>query len=91
MRLRDPKRAQSAKQLPLVEVTWRDACSDHKWKTFAEAREAPFDGTLECQTVGYLVKVGRRAVVVAQTRNEKGEVASDWAIPRPWTLRVIRK
>ena len=91
MRLRDPKHIQSLKQLPLVEVTWHDACSTGGWEHFARVREKPKDGLLECQTVGYLVKVGKRAVIIAQTRNEEGECAGKWCIPRPWALRMVRK
>lgn len=90
-RLRDPWDAQNLRQLPLVEVTWRDAARDGDWKTFEDTRAQTYDGLIECQTVGYLVKVGRQALTLAQTRAENGKLAGDWSIPRRWVVKVVRK
>ena len=90
-RLRDPRGVQDLRKLPLVEVTWWDAASDSRWKTFGDARAEAHDGLLENQTVGYLVKVGKHALTLAQTRSQNGKVSGDWSIPRRWIAKVVRK
>ena len=91
VRLRDPKGVTDLRKLQLVEVTWWDAASDGRWKTFEDTRAEARDGLLECQTVGYLVKVGKHALTIAQTRNSNGKIGGDWSIPRRWVVKVVRK
>ena len=91
MRLRDPRGIQNLKELPLVEVTWWDAASDADWKTFEDVRAQADEGLVECQTVGYLVKVTKRAITVSQTRARNGKLSGDWSIPRRWLTKVVRK
>ena len=91
MRLRDPKGIQDLRELSLVEVTWWDAASDSHWKTFEDVRAQGDEGLIECQTVGYLVKVSKKTITLAQTRSKMGKVSCDWSIPRPWIIKVVRK
>lgn len=90
-RLRDPGGIKDLRQLPLVEVTWHDAANDVAWKTFQDVRDEGHEGLVECQTVGYLVKIGRRALTLAQTRSETGKLAGNWSIPCRWVVKVVRK
>ena len=80
-------KVKNLKDLPLVQVTWRDATSNHGWYTLPEILK---DATLltECQTVGYLVRNDRRHVVVAQGRTEHGKLSELWAIPRSLVSKV---
>ena len=73
--------------LPIVEVTWKDATSFHGWYSLESARTDVPD---ECRTVGRLVRCNKRFVSVAQTVNAGGKVCENWVIPRPWVLKIVR-
>ena len=76
------------KKLPLVEIEWADAASDHAWATLKEARDDA--GPVPCLTVGRLVSNGPKFIAVAQTIAKHGKVSSVWSIPRGWVKRVRR-
>lgn len=86
---RDAKlaRVTRARELPLVEVEWRDACTFHPWQSLSDARK---DMTLRCWTVGYLVRNSRDRVSLVQSRGEHDKVAEDWTIPRACIVRIRR-
>lgn len=87
-RLVDPAKVENLLDLPVVEVSWRDAASNAHWEDFRDIRTQPVDGLVECQTVGYLVKLGKHAVILAQTRAGNGRLAGDWSIPRRGVHRI---
>ena len=86
---RDPGHIRTLKMLPRIEITWSDAASSSgSWTPLDELRQQRSDGLMEGQTIGYLVKMGKTAVMVCQTRAENGKLANDWSIPRKWIKRV---
>ena len=92
-RIRDPRRVENLKELPRIEITWHDAASgDGTWLPFDHLRSQNADGLMECQTLGYLVKMGPKAIMLCQTRAENGKLAHDWSIPRKWVkkIRILR-
>lgn len=72
-------------ELPIVEVTWRDATSFHGWYSLESARK---DKPAEAKTVGRLVRNDHHYVAVVQTVNDDGKTCENWVIPRPWVLRI---
>ena len=78
-------RIKKIRDLPIVEVTWKDATSFHGWDRLEGARKDVPD---ECLTVGRLVRHDRKYVSVAQTVNVTGKVCENWVIPRPWVLKI---
>ena len=91
VRLRDPQGVSNLRELTLVEVTWRDAARDGSWKTLEDLRTEAHDGLMECQTVGYVARISKQALTLAQTRAENGKLAGDWSIPWRWVAKVVRK
>lgn len=87
MTLRDRALAatKDTRDLPLVEVTWLDACSCHGWQLASDARK---DKVIECKTVGRLVRKDRNVVAVVQTVHEDGKVSENWVIPRACVKRI---
>ena len=75
------------RDLPIVEVTWKDATSFHGWYSLENARTDVPD---ECRTVGRLVRCNKKFVSVSQTVNTGGKVCENWVIPRPWVLKIAR-
>lgn len=87
MRLRDRALAatKDIRALPVVEVTWIDACSVHSWQALEEARK---DKLIECKTVGRLVRNDRRVVAVVQSIGDNARVSENWVIPRSCVKRI---
>ena len=89
-RVKDPHKACSLKELKRVEITWHDAASrsDHVWDEFNALRTQNNDGLVECQTLGYLVRISKRSVTITQTRADNGKLANEWSIPRTSVMRI---
>lgn len=70
----------------MVEVTWKDACTQAGWHRFekAESMDVP-----ECKTVGRLVSKTKHLVKVTPTINSEGDVADTWAIPQDWITKIV--
>ena len=73
------------RELPIVEVLWKDATSFHGWDSLQGARK---DTPAECRVVGRLIRHDRKFVSVAQAVNADGKLCENWVIPRPWVLRI---
>ena len=87
--LRDPRGVDDLRELKKVEVTWYDAATGGlSWVLFDTLRTSPNDGLMECQTVGYLTKLGKQAITLCQTRAENGKLGNDWSIPRKWIKKI---
>ena len=87
MKGRSVKRPDDLRKLPLVEVTWKDACGNSRWMSYSEAKECE---TLETKTLGRLVHRGARKLVVCGTIADNGTVNDTTTIPRGWVTKVRR-
>jgi hypothetical protein len=83
-----PKNWQNnTKKLPLVSVTWMDACTHVGWKSWDYLEGA---GLTEIITIGYLLPYTKDIVKVAPSIGEGGEMGDTWMIPRAWVKKVKR-
>jgi hypothetical protein len=74
------------KQMRLVEIHWVDAASDSGW----QGQKAPGDETVDCRTVGYLLKRDSRVITVAQNVSHHGSTGEWMTIPVSCVRRVRR-
>ena len=80
-----PKKIKRLTELPIVEVEWRDACTDGGWMDFDElGSHIP----LQCRTVGRLAKMDKNQLTILPTICVNGKSSVPWAIPRDWVQRV---
>ena len=80
-----PKKITRLTELPIVEVEWRDACTDGGWMNFDELKEHI---PLTCRTVGRLVRFDKQQLTVLPTICTNGKSSVPWAIPREWVQHV---
>jgi hypothetical protein len=72
-----------------VEVTWLDSHGTHKaWNSLDEVLQTGIVAC-ECRTVGYLLKLDKQLVIVAQSLSDD-EVGSPLTIPRGSVQRIRR-
>jgi hypothetical protein len=67
-----------------VEVVWKDACL--RTKSYRRGK-AGRKGLMLRRTVGYLVKLTRRRVVIAMTDDGR-RVDDVYVIPRAWATKI---
>ena len=80
-------RTPDLKKLPRVEVTWSDAAASCDWRSFDEARAQK---PIECKSLGWLVKTGKKVVTVAGSINEMGQLSDIVTIPKSWVTKTVR-
>ena len=63
----------------LVLVEWDDASSNDRWRDADSLSETE---TMNCLTVGYLIRANSHELVLAQSLTGDNDVSATWAIPR---------
>lgn len=76
------------KVMPVVWIEWEDSCSHSGWQDADDACRDHAAGPMICQSVGWLLHQDAQQLVVAQSRNEHGQVADRIAIPRVAVRRI---
>ena len=74
------------KSLPLVSITWWDACTHVGWKDWSYLEGAQLSN---CSTIGYLLPSTKTILKVSPTIGESG-MADTWFIPMAWVKSVKR-
>ena len=88
---RAPRISEDLREMPVVEVVWRDACTDNGgWQSYKEVLAG---GAIECRTVGFLAANTKRHIKVSPTIAENGNCGTTWTIPKDWvhSMRVLKK
>lgn len=66
--------------MKIVRVRWVDSCGYSAWRSLADMIEQAAPDS--CETVGYLIKSGKKALTVAQSLGATGNVDNTITIPR---------
>jgi len=70
---------------PLVKVTWNDAASS--WKQYRINAENPEEHLTQCETLGELVAMDRKALVLVM-HGSQCDGCDIMAIPRDWAIKI---
>jgi len=79
-------------ELPIVEVTWIDACTDVSHEADLADKQAmkDFGGLVLCKDVGYLVRKNRHEVVLAVSQFvDEDSVRHSNSIPARWIKSIV--
>lgn len=71
-----------------VLVTWMDAF--HSNKGWEDPTEAANESSVVCESLGYLLRRGKKEVVLAQTLSSDGEVVGRITIPVSFLCAKIK-
>ena len=77
----------SKSKLQLVHVEWLDIKSESGW--FRPEVAAAFE-PIKCRDVGWVLRHDERALVLARSRNDEGDVGDVCIIPAGCVVRVTR-
>lgn len=67
-------------------MVWMDASSEPNWLEESEA----VGELVTCRTVGWLMRDDEELLVVAASRNSRGQVSDVLTVPRQWVREVVK-